>query len=354
MPRKPAKLKQEHGHALESLRADHASELKRVNDEYSALVERLNEANISNVRDIRVEYEGQFASLRDQHEAELRTAREEMEQTVQMFRDEHARSTDALRTAHEAGLQAMRLEFTESANTLKQEQEALRTRQAEEHRREVESLQKLRAELEASESRLKTENRTLQETIRELNEGIKEARRNNAFSLSRSGDRLIRVIRSVQELASELEETSRTVTDGEYSFIGAIKDQRDRDTVLRLAGEHRKIVDDEDGGETPAKEPEAAPKDTDSVPPRPGRREQARSLIPDCHSHPPTIMTVPSRRANAAQGLWKKPQDVCRYSAQGAGLASVGANSRPCAWPPVRSRSIDHSSGAGRPVSCST
>ena len=131
-------------------------------------------------------------------------------------------------------------------------------------------MQKRREEMEAAEARLQSENRTLQETIRELNEGIKEARRNNAFSLSRSGDRLIRVIRSVQELASELEETSRTVTDGEYSFIGAITDQRDRDTVLRLAGEHRKVVDEETSGETDGKEQASAAKEPDTTPPDQG------------------------------------------------------------------------------------
>jgi chromosome segregation ATPase len=261
-----SKLKQEYGRTMESLRANHASELKRVNDEHSALVERLNETNISNVREIRAEYEGQFASLRDQHETELRASREDMEQTVQMFRDEHARSTEVLRAAHEAGLQAIKLEFTESANVLKQEQEALRARQAEEHRREIEVWQKRRDEMEATEARLQAENHTLQETIRELSEGIKEARRNNAFSLSRSGDRLIRVIRSVQELASELEETSRTVTDGEYSFIGAIKDQSDRDTVLRLAGENRKDVDEEEPGAAAGNEQEAGPGEPDSAP----------------------------------------------------------------------------------------
>lgn len=36
---------------------------------------------------------------------------------------------------------------------------------------------------------------------------------------------------------SALDETSRTVTDGEYSFFNEIKDQRDREMVLRLAGE---------------------------------------------------------------------------------------------------------------------
>jgi type II secretory pathway component PulK len=58
---------------------------------------------------------------------------------------------------------------------------------------------------------------------------------NNMFSVSKSGEKLIRVVRSVQELASELDETSRTVTGGDYSFFEQIKDQRDRDTVLSLA-----------------------------------------------------------------------------------------------------------------------
>jgi hypothetical protein len=84
----------------------------------------------------------------------------------------------------------------------------------------------------------------------------------NMFSVSKSGEKLIRVVRSVQELASELDETSRAVTDGEYSFFSEIKDMRDRETVLSLTGgDHRGGVREEH----PASATEGGPESDESI-----------------------------------------------------------------------------------------
>jgi hypothetical protein len=60
------------------------------------------------------------------------------------------------------------------------------------------------------------------------------------------------VVRSVQELATELDETSRAVTDGEYSFFAEIKDMRDKETVLSLTGGERAHTPEPPQAEVPA------------------------------------------------------------------------------------------------------
>jgi len=62
----------------------------------------------------------------------------------------------------------------------------------------------------------------------------------------------------VQDLAQELDETSRAVSDGEYSFFDAIKDQRDRETVMKLTGGERPVVNGQDMPERPSIDPDAA------------------------------------------------------------------------------------------------
>lgn len=99
----------------------------------------------------------------------------------------------------------------------------------------------------------------LEDTIEILNERIAEGRANNIFSVSRSGEKLIQVVRSVQMLAREIDETSRAVSGGEYSFFEQIKDQRDRETVLRLTGENSACPDEPgDEGDLPFPVPPVA------------------------------------------------------------------------------------------------
>jgi len=264
------RLQGDHARALDSARERHAGEIKRVHDENAALVAHLNEANNANLNQLREESETRIATLHERQENEMHAVRERMEAGLKLFREENIRATDTLRAEQQASLDSLRAEHAESIATLKREHETLLASKAEEFGRQIEALRSAKddeirrliehdADLEAAHARLQIENRALQDTMRELNDGIVEAKRNNAFSLSRSGDRLIRVIRSVQELAAELEETSRAVTDGDYSFIGAIKDQRDRETVLRLAG----------GGSETEGEREARAAEVDA----PGKRE---------------------------------------------------------------------------------
>ena len=44
------------------------------------------------------------------------------------------------------------------------------------------------------------------------------------------------VVRSVQELANELEATSKTVTAGKYSVFNELRDHRKQEKILNLGG----------------------------------------------------------------------------------------------------------------------
>ena len=87
--------------------------------------------------------------------------------------------------------------------------------------------------------------------MKALRSEMKDTRLTNMSSVSWSGEKLIRVVRSMQELASELNETSRTVTGGEYSFFDQIRDQRDTATVLSLTGSSRTHPSDDQTDEPP-------------------------------------------------------------------------------------------------------
>ena len=81
---------------------------------------------------------------------------------------------------------------------------------------------------------LKQEQSRLQDSLAQLETKMKEERKNNTFSMSKSGDRLMSVVRSVQELANELENTSKTVTAGEYSVFSELRDNRKQEKILSL------------------------------------------------------------------------------------------------------------------------
>lgn len=225
--------------ALESARKEFEAELTRVNNEHAAQVERINEANNTNVRELRSEHDAAQRALQEKHAEEIKSIREETERTLQAFREEQNRATEALRAEHQTTLQSVKADHAEATAAMQRAQDEMRERLETDHQRQQSELRERIRELEAAKEKLGEENHGLQDTIRELNESINEAKRNNTFSLSKSGDRLIRVIRSVQDLAQELDETSRAVSDGEYSVFDAIQDQRDRDMMLKLTeGQH--------------------------------------------------------------------------------------------------------------------
>jgi len=113
-----------------------------------------------------------------------------------------------------------------------------------------EQLDRLAAETQERIQRLREERDRLRERLAEMEEMMarldeenKEARMKALFAVSKSGDKLVRVVRSVQELACELDEASRAVTGGEYSLLEEIKDKQDRDTILSLAAGAAQVDD---------------------------------------------------------------------------------------------------------------
>lgn len=254
MERIKAQMTQE----LEAAEQIHQTEIKRRIAEHTYLVNRLSTTNNTNLRELRKEHEAALleaqqqheqalAAQSEQHKEEIRNLKGEMEKTLRMFREAHARATENLRNENLRNIESLKVQHNEATETLKQAHGALQEQTSRDYKRQIDELraawqvevQELKARIQAHEAgneRLRHENHTLQDTIRELNDSIKEAKRNNTFSLSKSGERLIRVIRSVQDLAQELDETSRAVSDGEYSLFDAIKDQRDRETIFQLTG----------------------------------------------------------------------------------------------------------------------
>jgi hypothetical protein len=162
---------------------------------------------------------------------------------VQALKTDHLRAVETLKEENRASLQLMRDEHRQTVSTLMQEKsQAIALLEKEHERRFDEMQQRSRAEyarLLAERDGLTSRVGELNATIAGLNSRIKEARLSNMFSVSKSGEKLIRVVRSVQELATELDETSRAVTDGEYSFFAEIKDKRDKEAVLSLTGGDR-------------------------------------------------------------------------------------------------------------------
>ena len=207
-------LHRAHQTLVDSLKSTHADEIERLNVEHSGLINRLNATNNANINDLEGRRQAEMQQIKADNSASLAT-----------LKNEHRAALEELRAGHG---QALRQLQAEAERRLAEAEE----RQA----KEVDRLQAQIAEIQAERDTLRSRIAETDRTVTDLRDEIREGRLNNMFSVSKSGEKLVRVVRSVQELASELDETSRTVTNGEYSFFDEIKDQRDRETLLRLAG----------------------------------------------------------------------------------------------------------------------
>ena len=170
------KLTEAHQQLVDSLKEGHLQDSAQMNLQHGNLIAQLNDTNLSNTREL-------------QRDAEARAAKllQENKQTVEALQHEHANE-----------------------------------------------LQKVRSEADATVSAMKQEQSRLQDSLAQLETKMKEERKNNTFSMSKSGDRLMSVVRSVQELANELENTSKTVTAGEYSVFSELRDNRKQEKILSL------------------------------------------------------------------------------------------------------------------------
>ena len=213
---------------IKKLKSTHAEQTERLRNEHNTLIDKLNADNLNNLNELKKSHEEQIAQLTERHNSLVSEQEQRRVSEIKEIKSEAAEFITTLKKEHQDALAALRRDLEQNREQ--------RMRELQE--RHVEEVARLEAQLKAlTEERddLKVGVEELQESLAQLQLEIREAKLNNMFSVSKSGEKLIRVVRSVQELASELDETSRTVTDGEYSFFEAIKDKRDRETVLGLA-----------------------------------------------------------------------------------------------------------------------
>lgn len=204
-----------HQTLVDSLKATHLSEIERMTADHSSLVDRLNATNNANINEIE-----------KRREAE-----------IQAIKGESANIVASLKAEQQSVQETMRKEHEQAVARVNEERDRRLEELAQRNREETGRLNGVVSDLTTQREQHLESIRELETTLSELREEVKEAKLNNMFSVSKSGEKLIRVVRSVQELATELDDTSRTVTGGEYSFFDQIKDSRDRDAVLRLAGD---------------------------------------------------------------------------------------------------------------------
>ncbi len=213
---------------IRKLKSTHAEQTERLRNEHNTLIDKLNADNLSNLAELKKSHEEQITQLTERHNSLVSEQEQRHISEIKEIKSEAAEFITTLKKEHQDALAALRRD-------LEQNREQRVRELQERHAEEVARLETQLKALTEERDDLKAGMEELQESLTQLQLQIREAKLNNMFSVSRSGEKLIRVVRSVQELASELDETSRTVTDGEYSFFEAIKDKRDRETVLGLA-----------------------------------------------------------------------------------------------------------------------
>ena len=216
-------LSQAHLALVESLKSTHLREIERLSTEHSGLIDRLNASNNAHISDLENRRQEALQAIKDESSAALSELNGEHQQILQALCKDHDQAVLTLQDDHGRRLQDLEQRNQQEVARLSDQVSAL---QQERDRRNAAIVQ-------------------LEETVTALRSEIKDAKLNDRFSVSKSGEKLIRVVRTVQELASELDETSRTVTGGEYSFFDQIKHQRDRDTVLSLTGSSRSYPSDQ-------------------------------------------------------------------------------------------------------------
>jgi len=259
---------------MEVLQKAHASDLQKEKDSHATQVERMHKAHQSVVDSLKSSHADETENLRSEHVAligkleassseNMNKLKAESEQRIGELKKEMADALSNLRQDHEQTIKALRQQAEQTLSQVKEENERRIQELKDRHTAEVTRLNAQISEQRQERETLHRKTGELETTIIELQNEIREARLNNMFSVSKSGEKLIRVVRSVQELANELDETSRTVTDGEYSFFEQIKDQRDRDVVLSLTGGNtgEAVVEesDETEGDSGASATEKAP-----------------------------------------------------------------------------------------------
>jgi len=206
---------------------EHIEKIAQLTRDYEDKLKVLNKANVNEIEKINTSHEQHITQLNNQHQ-----------QSIQSIEDGHLKESEQLNNKHGELIQQLTQANIKKIEEIQQKHEQHITKVIAKSDEIAETLQK---NFDKEIGLTINENNKLKESLAELKKElfdtkhkIEQDNQNNMHSLSKSGDKLIRVVRSVQELANELDETSRTVSGGKYSFFEEIQDQRDRETVLSL------------------------------------------------------------------------------------------------------------------------
>ncbi len=283
-------LNQAHQTMMNSLETSHAGELERLGSDHSSLIDKLNAANIANINELKTRHEQQIAQINERstnlineieqrRKVEIQEIKLETSESISSLKSDHQTVISDLKSEQSANLATLRQDHKQAIDDLRhhsdqlvQQAEQDRDRQIREQEErsaaEVAQLTTQVLELNENREKLSATVTDLENSLSQLTIETREAKLNNMFSVSKSGEKLIRVVRTVQELANELDETSRAVTDGEYSFFEEIKDKQDKEVVLSLTGAsktyHVDTNEDETGiGEETGPDAQGAPVNMD-------------------------------------------------------------------------------------------
>ncbi|MEW8372114.1 MAG: hypothetical protein AB2632_19610 [Candidatus Thiodiazotropha sp.] len=199
---------------LESLRSIQEKEIQSIKKASIDEIENLRKTNVSQIDQLKQDHKLLIDAMNEHHAGEIKRLQQEHSTLINEFASINRSNIDELKAEQDRRI------------------DEIKVLHADELMHQQNRLSKLNTEREGLKDRIAE----LDGTVAELRSSMKESKASNIYSITRSGERLVSVVRSVQQLANELNETSLVVTGGEYSFFEQIKDQRDKDTVLGLTG----------------------------------------------------------------------------------------------------------------------
>ncbi|MET0071939.1 MAG: hypothetical protein ABW096_18010 [Candidatus Thiodiazotropha sp.] len=188
-------------------------------------IEAIKKASIDEIENLRKTNGSQIDQLKQDHKLLIDAMNEHHADELERLQQEHGTLINEFAAINRSNIDELKAEQDRRIDEIK----AM-------HADELMHLQNRLSKLNTERDGLKDRIAELDGRVAELRGSIKESKTSNIYSITKSGERLVSVVRSVQQLANELNETSLIVTGGEYSFFEQIKDQRDKDTVLGLTG----------------------------------------------------------------------------------------------------------------------
>jgi len=233
--------------ALEEADKEKAGAIARLSSDQEEQIRVLNKANGNEIEKLKLSHQDEARQLTEAHQSVVDSLKEGYLQDTEQTNLQHGNLIMQLNDANLSNNKELQRDYEDRLAKLNQENKQALEALKVDHANEI---QRLNSETETTISEMKKEESKLQDSIAQLEAKIKEDRKNNTHSMSKSGDRLMSVVRSVQELANELETTSKTVTAGEYSVFNELRDNRKQEKILSLGeNDENGETDDDSLGE---------------------------------------------------------------------------------------------------------